>query len=90
MLAKVEWFQRYMDASLHIMPPGISDHALLCLELQPQDVPRRKQMFKFVNQVVHCDGFLTEVANSWNQPLVGQPITYVCVMEEVAACPACH
>ena len=72
-LGNVKWFQDHLDYHLKILPPSISDHALLCVEgkMQPKNKTRR---FKFYNCMVNMIGYEEVVHNSWNRPIRGTPM----------------
>ena len=72
-LGNVKWFQDRLDYHLKILPPSVSDHALLCVEgkMQPKNKTRR---FKFYNCMVNMLGYEEVVQNSWNRPIRGTPM----------------
>ncbi|KAL5184132.1 Transposon TX1 uncharacterized protein [Glycine soja] len=72
-LGNVKWFQDRLDYHLKILPPSVSDHALLCVEgkMQPKNKTRR---FKFYNCMVNMIGYEEVVHNSWNRPIRGTPM----------------
>ncbi|XP_058775694.1 uncharacterized protein LOC131649972 [Vicia villosa] len=65
-LANVEWFHRHSEATLHILPPNVSDHA-------PKQMITGK-MFKFNNHLTEMDGYEETVRNRWNEPARGRPM----------------
>ncbi|CAJ2661953.1 unnamed protein product [Trifolium pratense] len=74
-LGNVDWFQLNLDATLNNLDPGISDHALMCLNGRENSptVPRTSN-FKFLNCVTTMAGFSDCVSNCWNVPLDGRPM----------------
>lgn len=76
MIANTSWFQQNLETTLHVMHPGISDHALLWLK-NKQQTHRTRVYFKFYNCVVEMEGYDTKVKESWNVPILGRPMHVV-------------
>ncbi|CAI8594807.1 unnamed protein product [Vicia faba] len=76
-LANVDWLQMYTTINLHIIPPRISVHALLCLEPLNQVTHRRKHNFKFLNKVIDVDGYAAVVEGNWKKPLNGSSMVRI-------------
>lgn len=72
-LGNVEWFQDNMDTMLQILPPSVSEHALLCLA-DPGNTAGRQFHFKFSNCLTDLEEYHSTVSNSWNEPLNGRPM----------------
>ncbi|KAL5127208.1 hypothetical protein HKD37_14G039672 [Glycine soja] len=72
-LGNVEWFQDNIDTMLQILPPSVSDHALLCLA-DPGNTAGRQFHFKFSNCLTDLEEYHSTVSNSWNEPLNGRPM----------------
>ncbi|KAL5172015.1 hypothetical protein HKD37_16G044853 [Glycine soja] len=62
-LGNVEWFQDNMDTMLQILPPSVSDHALLCLA-DPGNTAGRQFHFKFSNCLTDLEEYHSTVSNS--------------------------
>lgn len=62
-----------MDTTLNILPPSVSDLALLSVEGLAK-VGNYTGKFKFYNSLVDMVGYDNMVSNSWNQPLRGIPV----------------
>lgn len=72
-ISNVDWFQENMDTSLTIVPPEVSDHAMLCLTDKNQKT-NSKTKFKFLKCVTTMGGFEQDVSNSWKEPMIGRPL----------------
>lgn len=55
-IRNMQWIQKHMGTTLKIMEPRVSDYAMLCLEGQDKNQPRKSQ-FKFQNIVIIIEGF---------------------------------
>lgn len=73
LLGNVEWFRKYMDTTLKIPPPSVSDHALLQLVNDNQTVKKARR-FKFLNCITDMVGCKEVVRTIWNKPLTGNPM----------------
>lgn len=71
-LANIEWLQDHGHATLTILPPHVSDHAILYLNV-PDSVKRRKQ-FRFNNGWVHSNMYYEIVEQSWKKNIDGTPM----------------
>lgn len=54
-LGNVEWYQDHLDTTLNILPPSVSDHALLWLRNQEKYHVNNKH-FKFINCIMDMEG----------------------------------
>lgn len=70
------WHQQNMDTTLKVMEPGISDHALLSLQILVMRL-KRKYFFKFPNVVTSTNGFLEAVEANRNQDIRGKPMCII-------------
>ncbi|XP_058726331.1 uncharacterized protein LOC131597664 [Vicia villosa] len=71
-LANLEWLQDHSDVYLVILPPHISDHAILHLN-KPGKV-RKTRQFRFNNCWVDAIGYIDQVQRSWDMPMSGTPM----------------
>ncbi|XP_058734236.1 uncharacterized protein LOC131605968 [Vicia villosa] len=72
-LANVDWLQANNDLTINIMPPNVSDHAMLYLA-GPGLNRNKSHHFKFNNNWVDVKGYNEVVERSWKQPLRGKPM----------------
>ncbi|XP_058784644.1 uncharacterized protein LOC131659472 [Vicia villosa] len=72
LLANAEWFHTYNQATLTILPPHVSDHAMLYLQMPT--APGGKKQFRFNNCWVEAISYLECVERNWNQPARGPPM----------------
>ncbi|XP_058756104.1 uncharacterized protein LOC131629335 [Vicia villosa] len=72
-LVNVDWFQQHTDATLHILPSNISDHALLHLYVQKNKPQSR--IFRFSNHFTEIEGYDDIVRVSWRKSARGRPLT---------------
>lgn len=70
-LGNMDWLQDNIGYTLKILPPNVSDHALLCLSGQEKQVIR-KTHFKFLNCVVDLNGYDDNVKKRWNGHIEGK------------------
>ncbi|XP_058722177.1 uncharacterized protein LOC131593630 [Vicia villosa] len=72
LLANVEWFHLYSEATLNILPSSVSDHALLHVSLaKTRSLPK---LFRFSNHLVAIEGFERVVRERWLKPARGRPM----------------
>ncbi|XP_058750195.1 uncharacterized protein LOC131623214 [Vicia villosa] len=69
-IGNLAWIQSNKDKTVHILEPGISDHAMLCIKGNEQ-VVRKKTSFKFINAVIEAEGYRTEVEKNWKRKIHG-------------------
>lgn len=63
-IGNMEWIQQNMDKTVHMLEPGVSDHAFVYVK--GDDIVRRpKNGFKFINVVTGITGYNEEVRRSW-------------------------
>ncbi|XP_058776555.1 uncharacterized protein LOC131650866 [Vicia villosa] len=72
-LRNIDWFQANTNTILKILPPSVSDHALLCVE-DNMNKDIRSRRFKFYNYLTEIPGFEEVVKQSWSQPIQGEPM----------------
>lgn len=71
-LANVKWFQVPSEYILKVLPPNVTDHALLHIcEIKTS---YKKGGFKFNNCIVDTDGYNEVVLNSWKIKMQGSPM----------------
>ncbi|XP_058772315.1 uncharacterized protein LOC131646218 [Vicia villosa] len=70
-LGNVDWFNGSMDKVLKILPPSVSDHALLCVDGKVHKGNRR---LKYYNCMADMTEYEEVVRHSWNKPLHGEPM----------------
>ncbi|XP_058784375.1 uncharacterized protein LOC131659164 [Vicia villosa] len=72
-LGNIDWFQANTNTILKILPPSVSDHALLCVE---DNINKgiRSRRFKFYNYLTELPGFEEVVKQNWCQPIQGEPM----------------
>lgn len=71
-LANVDWLQENSEATLHILPSSIYDHALLHLSV-PKNRPHYI-IFRFNNHLTNTEGYDIVVRENWNKPARGRPM----------------
>ncbi|XP_058776902.1 uncharacterized protein LOC131651247 [Vicia villosa] len=71
-ICNVEWFLKYNNHSLNILPPNLSDHALLYIK-GPQEM-QRNNCFKFNNYLLEIVGFQDMAKKSWEKAVKGNPM----------------
>ncbi|XP_058777191.1 uncharacterized protein LOC131651549 [Vicia villosa] len=69
-LCNVEWFLKYSDHVLNILPPNLSDHSMLYVK--GPKVQMRNNRFKFNNYLLEVAGFQEMAQNSWVKPVRGE------------------
>ncbi|CAK8572403.1 unnamed protein product [Lathyrus sativus] len=74
-LGNVAWFQNNHYKQLKILPPSVSDHAMLCVEEKVQ-IKANNRRFKFYNCIMDMIGFEDIVRASWNKP-IGRILMYI-------------
>lgn len=73
-LANVEWYKKYINVTLNILAPSVSDHSLLLIQ-NPDTVRQKRQYhFKFLNNVVDSPNFLEEINKCWRVPIHDRPV----------------
>lgn len=73
LIGNVEWFKQNSDITLNILPPSVSDHALLHVVKDMQS-DKRTRRFKFYNCITDLAGYEEVVSNCWNNPMDGNPM----------------
>lgn len=71
-ICNIDWFLKFKNHVLCILPPNISDHSMLHIS-GPAGI-HRKNHFKFNNYLLDVNGFQNMVQNSWNHPARGRPM----------------
>lgn len=61
-LGNVESYQDHLDTTLNILPPSVSDHALLWLRNQEKYHINNKH-FKFINYIMDMEGYVDKVSS---------------------------
>ncbi|XP_058725687.1 uncharacterized protein LOC131596982 [Vicia villosa] len=64
-IGNMEWIQKNMNKTVHMLEPGVSDHAVVCIQGDVLEKP--KTGFKFINAVTGMIGYNEEVARSWQE-----------------------
>lgn len=72
-IANMEWHQDNIGLILKILPPGVSDHAMIYLTGDIEVYVRRSH-FKFINVITRMDGYGSVVDNSLGQSMEGRPV----------------
>lgn len=71
-LANIDWLHQFSDATLHILPPSISYHALLHLYVHKNSPKHRS--FRFSNHLTEIEGYEAIVKESWSKRVRGRPM----------------
>ncbi|XP_058761495.1 uncharacterized protein LOC131634890 [Vicia villosa] len=73
LIGNVEWFKKYNEWTLRILAPNVSDHALLHVVNDTQNIVKKRR-FKFYNCLTDIAGYEETVQKSWIEPLTGNPM----------------
>ncbi|CAI8610538.1 unnamed protein product [Vicia faba] len=68
-LGNVDWSQAQLNTTIKILPPSVSDHALLYLSNHVP--PRHVHRFQFINCIMWAEGYKDVVKSCWDLPLEG-------------------
>ncbi|CAK8543473.1 unnamed protein product [Lathyrus sativus] len=72
-LGNTDWFLDNMETLLKILPPNISDHALLYLEYK-QEQRKPSKHFKFSNCLTELPGYDILIKKNWDGHIRGSPM----------------
>ncbi|CAK8578493.1 unnamed protein product [Lathyrus sativus] len=72
-LGNTDWFMNNMEIMLKILPPNISDHAMLYLE-KKQEQRKPFKHFKFSNCLTDLPDYDTVIKKSWDTHIRGSPM----------------
>ncbi|CAK8537830.1 unnamed protein product [Lathyrus sativus] len=72
-LGNTEWFLNNLETMLKILPPNISDHAMLYLE-EKQEQRKPSKHFKFSNCLIDLPGYDVVIKKSWDAHIRGSPM----------------
>lgn len=75
-ICNMEWYLKYPNSEIQIMPLHISDHAPLKVVIDP-NIPSKKRTqarFKFLNFLVDEADFTDVVRDNWNTKIIGRPM----------------
>lgn len=72
-MINIEWFEDHLETTLTILPPSISDHALLPLNGE-ENKTSKKRKFKFLNSATDVEGYEKSISTNWKEPLRGKPM----------------
>lgn len=65
-LGNMDWISKNKDKFVHVLEPGVSDHALICIK--SDDVRKKnKSKFKFINVVIGSGGYHEVVRQNWHR-----------------------
>lgn len=71
-LGHVDWLQNNPTVQVEVLEPGVSDHALLKVQVYESE-RRMKKQFKFLNCTTEDASFMKVVSDTWNQVFDGRP-----------------
>ena len=77
MLGNAGWFTTFHEAQGHFFSRGIMDHCPMLLSV-PVKTEKVRKCFQFFNYMLDWEGFKDMVAEVWNSPLYGNPISILC------------
>ncbi|GAV92937.1 Exo_endo_phos domain-containing protein [Cephalotus follicularis] len=75
-LGNWQWFNLLGDSFAHFLPPGISDHSPITIQLRDMKHSNGRP-FKFLNFWTKNDMFLRVVRQEWDKKYIGSPLVVV-------------
>ncbi|GAV92398.1 LOW QUALITY PROTEIN: Exo_endo_phos domain-containing protein/DUF4283 domain-containing protein, partial [Cephalotus follicularis] len=75
-LGNWQWFNLLGDSFAHFLPPGISDHSPITIQMRDRN-PCKGRPFKFLNFWTKTDMFLRVVSQEWDRKHFGSPLVVV-------------